>query len=157
MHSHTDLIHTFYSCFQKRDSQGMAHCYHRDITFSDPVFTHLTGTMAENMWHMLCSQARGFELTFTDIQANETTGSVHWEARYLFSKSGRRVHNKIDASFQFRDGKIIRHTDHFNFWKWSTMALGPMGYFLGWSPFLKHKVQESAAENLNNFELKKNK
>jgi hypothetical protein len=65
--------------------------------------------------------------------------------------TGRRVHNKIDATFQFQDGKIIRHHDRFNFWKWSFMALGPVGLFLGWSPFIKNKVRKQAAKNLEKF------
>ncbi|MBA3630597.1 MAG: hypothetical protein H0W55_13180 [Actinobacteria bacterium] len=35
------------------------------------------------------------------------------------------VHNKIGVSFSFRDGLNIRHRDHFDFYRWSRMALGP--------------------------------
>ncbi len=56
-----------------------------------------------------------------------------------------------DSSFQFQDGKIIQHHDSFNFWKWSFMALGPVGLILGWSPLVKNKIQKQAAKNLNKF------
>ena len=151
MRSNTDLIENFYSCFQNLDSDGMVQCYHKSIAFSDPIFPLLHGSNAGTMWKMLCSQARGFELTFNGVQADESTGSAYWEARYNFSKTGRSVHNKIDATFQFQDGKIIRHFDRFNFWKWSHMALGPIGLLLGWSPLLKKKVQKQAANNLERF------
>lgn len=49
------------------------------------------------------------------------------------------------------DGKIIQHHDDFNFWKWSVMALGPIGLTLGWSPLVKNKVQMQAAKNLETF------
>jgi ketosteroid isomerase-like protein len=151
MHPNEELIKTFYASFQKLDAEGMARCYHADIRFSDPVFPALSKAEASDMWKMLCSQAKNFELTFADVQANDQRGRVHWEARYDFSATGRRVHNKIDAEFEFQDGKIIKHTDTFNFWKWSRMALGPIGFLLGWTPLLRKKVQKQAGERLAKF------
>jgi len=147
----TDVIETFYSCFQKLDGDGMVQCYHENIEFADPIFPDLRGSKVGAMWKMLCSQAQGFELTFNGIQSDDTTGRVHWEARYIFSMTGRRVHNKIDTTFQFQDGKIIQHHDTFDFWKWSFMALGPVGLLLGWSPVVKNKVRKQAAKNLERF------
>ncbi|MCB0245996.1 MAG: nuclear transport factor 2 family protein, partial [Anaerolineae bacterium] len=60
-------------------------------------------------------------------------------------------HNRIDASFRFQDGKIIQHRDSFSFWRWSSMALGPVGMLLGWSPLVKNKVRRQAAHNLERF------
>jgi limonene-1,2-epoxide hydrolase len=151
MHPNEELIKTFYTSFQKLEAEAMARCYHADIRFSDPVFPVLTGPEASQMWRMLCTQAKNFELTFSDIQADERQGKAHWEARYDFSATGRRVHNKIDAEFEFQDGKIIRHTDDFDFWKWSRMALGPIGFLLGWTPLLRKKVQRQARERLSRF------
>ena len=108
MHPNRAMIENFYSCFKLLDGDGMAQCCHKNILFSDPVFPKLQGSKAGAMWKMLCSQAKGFELTFTDTQADDTTGRSHWEARYIFSMTGRKVHNKINASFRFQDGKIIK-------------------------------------------------
>ena len=151
MNSNTAALEKFYSCFKALDGAGMTECYHEDVVFSDPVFPKLQGAEVGAMWKMLCSQAKGFELTFSDIQADDSVGSAHWEAQYLFSKTGRKVHNKIDASFRFQDGKIIEHHDDFNLWKWSIMALGPTGLMLGWSPLVKNKMQKQASENLGIF------
>ena len=151
MHPNRAMIEKFYSCFKVLDGDGMAQLYHENIEFSDPVFPKLQGSKVGAMWKMLCSQAQGFELMFNAAQADDTTGRVHWEAKYLFSMTGRKVHNKINASFRFKDGKIIQHHDSFNFWKWSFMALGPAGLILGWSPLVRNKVQRQAAENLERF------
>ena len=151
MNTNEKLIEDFYTAFQKLDAGAMADCYHPDIRFSDPVFPNLAGPRAGEMWRMLCSQAKNFEVTFSGIKADERTGKAHWEARYDFSATGRRVHNKIDAAFEFRDGKIIKHTDTFDFWKWSRQALGPAGVLLGWTPMLRGKVQKQAAERLAKF------
>ncbi len=151
MHPNVNLIETFYTSFQKLDAEAMSRCYHPDIRFSDPVFPVLIGAEAGEMWRMLCSQAKNFDLTFSDIQANDQTGKAHWEAQYDFSATGRRVHNKIEAEFEFQGGKIIKHTDTFDFRKWSRMALGPAGFLLGWTPLLRKKVQRQARERLSRF------
>ncbi|MCU7960273.1 MAG: nuclear transport factor 2 family protein [gamma proteobacterium symbiont of Bathyaustriella thionipta] len=151
MHTHEKLIERFYQSFQKRDAAGMLDCYHPDIHFSDPVFTDLQGAQAAAMWRMLCANARDFSLQYSDIHADDESGKAHWEARYTFSQTQRPVHNRIEASFRFQDGKIISHQDDFNFWLWSRMALGPAGLLLGWTPVLKTKVRNSAHRNLQKF------
>lgn len=151
MHPNEELIGNFYTSFQKLDAEAMIRCYHPDIRFSDPVFSNLSASEAGAMWRMFCSQAKNFEVTFADVQADDRTAKAHWEARYDFSSTGRRVHNRIDAEFGFQDGKIIKHTDTFDFWKWSSMALGPVGFLLGWTPMLRKKVQKQARERLARF------
>jgi hypothetical protein len=83
-----------------------------------------------------------------------TTGSAHWEARYLFSATGRKVHNIIDARFELRDGKIVRHADSFDLWRWSGMALGAKGKLLGWAPPIKNAIHRTAIRGLEAFEAK---
>jgi ketosteroid isomerase-like protein len=151
MNANRQLIEVFYVSFQKLDAAEMLDCYHDDVEFSDPVFGKLTAPEAKAMWGMLCETAKNFELSFSDVEANEQTGKAHWEARYDFSATGRRVHNKIDAQFEFQDGKIIKHTDIFDFWKWSAQALGPAGTLLGWTPLLRNKVRKQAREKLAKF------
>lgn len=145
------LIEIFYLSFQKLDAGGMVDCYHPQIEFSDPAFGRLSGAEAGAMWAMLCSTAKNFELSFNGVEANERKGKAHWEAQYDFSATGRRVHNRIDAEFEFQNGKIIKHADTFDFWKWSSQALGPVGTVLGWTPLLRSKVQKQAREKLAAF------
>lgn len=129
----------------------MANCYHEEATLQDPVFLLKNKQEIEAMWTMLCSRAKGFELTFEQVKANDGSGSAHIEAHYLFSQTNRKVHNKIDAQFRFKEGLIIEHKDSFSFWKWSQQALGLPGYLLGWSSFLQKKVQKRAGRNLKRF------
>ena len=145
------LIGAFYTAFAARDAQAMARCYHADIVFTDPVFPLLKGAEAVAMWRMLASRAQDFSLTFRDVHADAQGGSAHWEAHYLFSKTGRKVHNRIDALFAFRDGLIVRHIDRFSFWAWARQALGPAGLLLGWFPPLKWKVRREARKGLEKF------
>ncbi|MEO1257907.1 MAG: nuclear transport factor 2 family protein [Bacteroidota bacterium] len=137
------VIEQFYTAFQNGDVEKMIACYHTKIVFEDPAFGVLKGAEAGSMWRMLIERGKGnIDISYSDVQADEQNGSAHWEAKYPFSKTGRKVHNKIDASFQFKDGKIIQHTDKFDLWKWSSMALGMSGTLLGWTPFMRNKIKQ---------------
>jgi len=148
MHPNAQLLTDFYSAFQRRDAQAMAACYHPDAEFSDPAFPGLRHARVTSMWTMLCERGKDLELTFRDVQADDRTGRAHWDARYTFGATGRKVLNRIDAEFEFRDGKIVRHHDSFDFYAWSRQALGLMGLLLGWTPLLKNKVRAQARGTL---------
>ncbi len=153
MHPHAELIIRFYTHFQQRDHAGMIACYHPNIHFTDPVFD-LHGPDAGAMWHMLCTRGKDLDLSFSNIHADDASGRAHWEARYTFSTTGRKVHNIIDATFTFEDDLILRHQDHFDFWRWSRMALGTPGLLLGWTPMLKRKMRSTATAGLKTFMAK---
>ena len=126
-------------------------CYVADVVFEDPAFGELRGDEARGMWKMLCARAKDLQVNASDIDADDIRGRAHWEAIYTFSQTGRRVHNKIDASFEFRDGLIAVHRDRFDFWAWSRQALGAPGLLLGWTPFLRGKVRVQARSGLRRF------
>jgi hypothetical protein len=151
MNAHETLIHQFYSAFQKKDYSTMQNLYHPEAHFSDPVFSSLNSHGVKAMWQMLVTAGKDLKITFKDIQANDNTGTCHWEAWYTFSRTGKKVHNIIDASFEFKDGLILNHKDQFDFWRWSRQALGLPGWLLGWSSFLKNKIQKTAASGLQKF------
>lgn len=155
MHSHAKLIEEFYAAFQRKDADAMAACYHPDVHFSDPVFTDLRGARAGGMWRMLVSRGKDLTLTVSDVSADDQEGRAHWEAKYTFGATGLPVLNVIDARFTFRDGKIVRHVDTFDFPKWAGMALGWKGRLLGGFGFLHKGVQKKALEGLDAFMAKR--
>jgi ketosteroid isomerase-like protein len=146
------LLETFYACFAKRDYRGMAACYHPAVSFRDPVF-NLQGKRVAAMWHMLCESGKDLEIKVSGIRADQGKGQARWEAVYTFSGTGRKVCNRIDSEFRFRDGKILSERDTFGVWRWSVQALGWTGLFLGWMPRLLQTVQAKARENLERFIL----
>jgi hypothetical protein len=151
MHLNEQLIQKFYSSFQKRDANGMISCYHSQIVFSDPVFGRLDSAHAVAMWQMLCGRAKNLEIVCSHVHAGNESGSAHWEARYTFGKSQRAVHNIIDATYEFRDGLIVKHADTFDLWRWSRMALGPIGIVLGWTPMIQAAIRKDARRGLDEF------
>ena len=151
--SNTDIINRFYTSFANADAEGMVSCYHDDIVFQDPAFGVLRGNDAKNMWRMLLRNP-DIKIEHSSVQADAATGSADWVAHYTFSKTGRKVVNHVSAKFEFKDGKIIKHTDHFDMWTWSRQALGLPGLLLGWSSFMRNKVNKQARERLQQFTRK---
>jgi ketosteroid isomerase-like protein len=154
MHPNQQLITTFYEAFQRKDVATMQACYADDAVFTDEVFQNLDAARTRKMWEMLIRRGKDLELTFSGIAANDTTGSANWTATYTFSQTKRPVVNHVRATFAFENGKIIRHTDHFDFYAWSRQALGLSGLLLGWTGFLRQKVQQSALKSLADYMLK---
>jgi len=155
MHPNAQRIQEFYAAFQRLDAQAMAQCYADTATFSDPVFANLHAAETRAMWAMLTKRAKNFELSYANIQADDHKGSADWEAKYDFSASGRRVHNIIHAEFVIEQGKIVRHSDTFDMWRWARQALGITGWLLGWSGFFQRTISNQAMKSLQAY-MRKN-
>ena len=151
MNANQELITRFYNSFIKKDYAGMQSCYADDIEFSDNAFPGLKGNEAKAMWHMLILSGKDMQLTFSNVKANETHGSADWVATYTFSLTGRKVINRVHADFEFKNGKITRHDDTFDFYKWASQAFGIKGIMLGWTSFFKNKIQGVTKERLQTF------
>ncbi|MDP4264483.1 MAG: nuclear transport factor 2 family protein [Bacteroidota bacterium] len=152
MEANKDLVERFYTAFQKLDYKSMNDCYSKDIVFSDPVFMVLKEDEVRAMWEMLCKNAKDFSLVFSDIELlDEEYATCRWTATYTFSKTGRKVVNRIKAYMKIKEGKIIEHSDAFRLSTWIGQALGWKGVLFGWTGFMKRAVQKNARKNLVNF------
>jgi len=151
MNAKEQIMHRFYSAFQKLDYKTMQDSYHPDAVFSDPAFGLLDAAEVKSMWEMLCKRAIDFSLSFSEIKSEDEYGTCHWKAVYTFSITGRKVVNEIKAYMKFSDGKILEHSDAFSLHKWSRQALGWKGWLLGWSGFFQKKLQAKSRKNLHGF------
>ena len=157
MHPNRQTLETFYGAFARLDADGMAPCYAQDAAFDDEVFSLRGKQEVMGMWRMLCEATRAqgadvWRLQYRDLDADAAAGRAHWDAHYRFSATGRLVDNSIDARFEFAPaGLIVRHRDRFDFWRRSRQALGAPGALLGWTPWLRRKVQRQAGRNLQRF------
>ena len=84
-----ELLDRFYAAFARGDGAAMAACYAPDATFSDPVFTDLSGTEPGAMWRMLTERSDDLSVEVVDRAAAGGTGSATWVARYTFGQPGR--------------------------------------------------------------------
>ena len=148
MHPNARLIDEFYAALAARDAARMVACYGPGARFSDPVFPALQGAEVGAMWSMLCARGKDLRVTASRVQADESRGSAHWDARYTFSATGRGVQNSIEARFLFRDGLIIEQTDGFDLARWAGMALGLKGRLLGRTGFMQAAIRKQAAAGL---------
>ena len=147
-----ELIERFYGAFAEGDGAAMEACYSPTIRFHDPVFQDLEGPEAGAMWRMLTAQATDLEIELASHSAEGRTGSANWIATYTFSRTGRKVVNDVNASFEFdADGLISRHTDSFDLWGWTRQALGLPGVLLGWTPIVQGPVRKQARASLDEF------
>lgn len=146
-------IERLYAAFARLDGMAMQDCYAPDAHFEDEVFALDGRRQVGGMWRMLCTATQARGAAHWQLEAGPITDrSAHWEAHYLFSATGRKVHNRIDAQFEFDTGGLIaRHRDRFDFWAWSRQALGVPGLLLGWTPLLRNKVRAQARANLQRF------
>lgn len=145
------LIQNFCNAFAIGDAEAMVNLYADNIEFEDPAFGPLKRDNAKNMWRMLL-KTPDVKITASNIKADDQMGSADWIAEYTFSLTGRKVINKVHAEFQFANGKIVKHTDTFNFWKWASQAFGLKGFLLGWTSLMKNKVRQQALARLNKFQ-----
>ena len=157
MHASEELLTRFYTCFQQRDPDGMAACYHPDAMFSDPIFQTLKRERAVAMWHMLLGRSKDIKIIFSNIQGDEQQGTARWDAYYTYSATGHKVHNIVDAHFRLQDGLVLMHQDTFDLTKWASQSLGTTGRLLGWTPFMQQAIRRNAAKGLDAYiDSKKN-
>ncbi len=147
----SETIARLYDAFARRDGAAMAACYGAEAKFSDPVFPDLRGAEVGGMWRMLCEGGTDLRVEWSLLELTTTGGRVRWDAWYTFSATGRKVHNIVTSDLRLHDGLIIEQTDTFDFWRWSRQALGPAGVALGWTPFLRGKIQRVARKGLASF------
>ena len=151
MNENAKIVDKFYTAFNKGDAATMNDCYAKDISFSDSVFPDLKGDEARAMWTMLTKSSKNFSLTYKIESITDTEARIYWEAHYDFSKTGRRVINRIQGYMKFQNGKIVEHRDVFALHTWAKQALGLPGLLLGWTPFMQNKIRATAADNLAKF------
>lgn len=153
-HPNAVLIERFYRALGRRDAEAMIACYAPDATFDDPVFRELDAAGVAAMWRMLCARGKDLAVVASDVEADHAAGRARWVATYTYAATGRHVENRIDARFAFREGRIVRHVDRFDLWRWLRQALGAKGLLLGWAPPVQSAVRAQAQKALADWRAK---
>jgi uncharacterized protein len=151
MTGNEQTIATFYSAFRNRDYRTMQSCYAEKVIFFDPVFEDLVDEEVKLMWEMLCKRATDLSIQFSNVHADEEYGTCDWAATYTFTKTKRRVVNKVKAHMRFQNGKIIEHSDQFKLSDWCSQAFGLKGVLLGRTAWFQKKVRKLAQQSLYDY------
>lgn len=148
------MIERFYAAFNRRDHVTMAASYSPTARFGDPVFPDLAGARIGRMWRMLCERAVDLRVECGPVVFAGDVARTEWQAWYTYSATGRRVHNRITATFELEGGLIQRHRDEFDLYRWARQALGIKGLALGWLPPVQRAIRTQAAHALQTFEAR---
>jgi uncharacterized protein len=151
MNVNEQAIATFYSALQNRDYRTMQNCYAEKVIFFDPVFEDLVDEEVRLMWEMLCKRATDLSIQFSNVHADDEYGTCDWVATYTFTKTKRRVVNKVKAHMRFQNGKIIEHSDQFKLSDWCSQAFGLKGVLLGRTGWFQKKVGKLAQQSLYDY------
>ena len=151
MNANEETITRFYTAFQGRDYKTMQDCYADKVIFFDPVFEDLVDDEVRLMWEMLCKSATDLSIVFENVQSDDEYGTCDWTASYTFTKTKRKVVNKVRAHMRFKDGKIIEHSDMFRLSNWCRQALGTPGVLFGKMGWFQKKVRRSAQQSLYDY------
>ena len=143
------LLERYFEAFRARDGAAMEACYHPAARFSDPVFPVLSAAEVGAMWRMLTHRAQELHVEYELVEASEASGQALWSARYRYGR--RLVVNRVASRFLLQDGLILEQTDSFDFARWARQALGPAGWLLGGTGFLRRRVQAQARAALARF------
>jgi ketosteroid isomerase-like protein len=144
-------VKTFYDAFSAKDGVAMASFYHPDARFEDPAFGPLNGMEVQAMWKMLCENGKDLEVRAETPKISGVFIHTQWEAKYTFSKTGRKVHNLVESTIVLKEGLIYRHSDDFNLRAWAIQALGMKGWLLGGTGFFKRKLQSTTRSMLASY------
>ena len=152
MTANEQIIHHFFSAFQKKEVKTMQDSYAENAIFNDAVFGTLDATQVKAMWQMLLARSGDINITFNNIKEfGEGKVLANWEASYVFSSTGNKVVNKVKAEFTIAAGKITQHNDRFDFYKWAKQAFGGGGFLLGWTNFFQQRVRLTAKQKLEKY------
>lgn len=135
----------YWNALGNRDGATMAACYAPHADFKDEVF-QLEGDAIGRMWKSLFSPGADVRIQTHPLKQTGDVVTGTWEAWYQFQD--RDIHNVIHSTFLLQDGLIVSQRDRFNFWKWSSQALGWKGRLLGWTPLVRKAVQKQAMKRI---------
>ena len=138
----------FYDAFSAANIDVLKQLYDKKLIFNDNIFVNLDYNETISMWSSLLVGNKNMSIKYEIKKYSEKYVEVEWIADYLFTSTNRNVKNIILAKMEIDQGKIINHTDNFDFYKWSQMAFGITGALIGWTSFFKNKVRTEAYNKL---------
>ena len=138
----------FYDAFSAANIDVLKQLYDKKLIFNDNIFVNLDYNETISMWSSLLVGNKNMSIKYEIKKYSEKYVEVEWIADYLFTSTNRNIKNIILAKMEIDQGKIINHTDNFDFYKWSQMAFGITGVLIGWTSFFKNKVRTEAYNKL---------
>lgn len=120
------VMKKFYEAFTSQRPADFEGLYAPDVKFKDAVFEYSDRKGTMKMWRAILANPKNtFRFEFDRVEGDVAYG--RWVADYKLGS--RPVHNEIETRMVIRDGKIVEHTDSFDWGKWVKQALPGGGLF----------------------------
>lgn len=145
MHPNEQLLTNLFQCLNAHNASGIAACYREDATFQDIAFRLRNKKQIHAMWDMICSPNKkglsDIKATVQELTANDSTAHAVVIEDYTYRDNGRKVHNKITSTFEFRDGRILKQEDRCDPVSWANQAIGGVkGFIAGHIEFARRLI-----------------
>lgn len=143
MHPNELLLTKFFEYLNAHNLERIASCYHEEATFHDIAFNLKGKKQIYAMWDMICSVNKDnipsdIKVHIERLSANDATGSAVVLESYTYRDNNKKVHNKINSTFEFRDGLIYKQNDDCDPVSWANQAFGGIrGFIAGHIEFVR--------------------
>lgn len=151
MNANEELLHIFFRSLKSKNFIQLADCYAKNATFTNPVYISLNKTLTVAMFNMYIRNAENLRLDFKNITADHHSGSAEWLITYTTAKKNKVVIKYLKSHFTFKNEKIVKQVDDFNFYNYIRQIKGATGFMFGWARLYKTSVQNSAMKELIRF------
>lgn len=146
-HANEALMTRLFTALHAHDHVTMASCYHDDAEFRDIAFHRKGREEIHQMWRMICTAGSNIEVAdIKVVEATDTAGLARVVENYTVRRPKDQtkrwpVHNEIESTFVFKDGKIFRQDDECDAKEWARQAVGgPIGFLAGRLRFLRSMI-----------------
>lgn len=137
-----ELVASFYGAFSRLDYEQMMDCYADDIIYNDPLVGLIERGEVKAYWKMICANAKALSLKTYDFEEiDDEYVTSRYQVEYYLEATGKKVRYAAKSFMRIAEGKIVEHSDGFRLSTFLGNTYGLAGQLLGWTGYLKKKVQ----------------
>jgi limonene-1,2-epoxide hydrolase len=142
-----EIVKEFYKALDSGDYRTVNEFYHKNAHYKDEIFD-FKGLEIHALWYTATLPDMELSAELESIREEEDAIYTEWVMSYTLDIIKRRIRLKEKGKFTFQEGKIIEHTDKYDFWTWCIQAFGIIGRALGWSNWLQNRVRSQAKKSV---------
>lgn len=145
MHPNEQLLRSLFQAIDAHKVNDVVDCYTENATFEDIAFRLENKKQIRAMWEMLFKpevndRRCDLRVEVKEVTADDAAGRAAIVDSYTYRDKLRPVINRIESTFQFRDGKISKHIDKCDAICWARQAIGGFeGFIAGHVEFIRRR------------------
>ncbi len=155
METNSTIVKNLFQFLQENKYHDVVKLYAKDAFFTDDVFNLSCSDSIVLMWQYLAFIFTDLHIKVVRIIETQDGAVVDWESFYQLR--GKKIHNKLRSHFIIENGRILRQTDQFSFYRIARQTSGLKGWLLGWLPSVKKTMQNRLLSGFDQFSPSKSK